>query len=71
MLYKDKESIGEFMKYICFLILGACLFACNVKVDMSKVPPGAIRCGSNWDCPSHMYCGFYGVDTPPVCKPKY
>lgn len=55
-------------KVVIFLAL--IISSCAFKLNMSTVPPGAKRCGNDGACADGEYCGFYGVDSPPVCKPK-
>lgn len=43
------------------LLVSACV--------VMKPPTNAKRCGNDGECNNGEYCGFYGVDTPPVCKP--
>jgi hypothetical protein len=48
------------------ILLAGCLSTANIK----PLPPGAKPCGSNWDCPTGMYCGFPGVGTHAQCLHK-
>jgi hypothetical protein len=58
------------MKKVLILLAVAFVIGCAYKVDMSSVPKGAKFCGNDGECSRGEYCGFYGVDSPAVCKPK-
>ncbi len=57
-------------KLVFFAVLAFIGIACHVTPNMTNVPKGAKFCGSDPECPQGYYCGFYGVDSPAVCKPR-
>jgi hypothetical protein len=53
------------MKKILTIVSLLLISACTVM----KPPVNAKRCYNDGECNYGEYCGFYGVDTAPVCKP--